>query len=114
MGDERNQFEKGNQPMEKSEQATLAKKGKKATMRWEELTGDQFAEAVEASQGVCLIALSVLERHGHHLPLGTDMLTGHELVQRVAEVEPVILFPDYVFTQIPEARHCAGTISIEP
>jgi creatinine amidohydrolase len=32
----------------------------------------------------------------------------------VEEVEPSILFPDYLFTQIPEARHCAGTISIEP
>lgn len=83
-------------------------------MRWEELTGDQFADAVERSQGVCLIALSVLERHGHHLPLGTDMLIGHELLRRVAELEPAIVFPDYLFTQIPEARHCAGTISIDP
>jgi creatinine amidohydrolase len=41
-------------------------------MRWEELTGDQFAEAVTACDGVCLVALSVVERHGHHLPLGTD------------------------------------------
>jgi creatinine amidohydrolase len=98
----------------KSEQATFGQAGKKVTMRWEELTGDQFAEAVEESQGACLVALSVLERHGHHLPLGTDLLIGHELLGRVAEVEPAILFPDYLFTQIPEARHCAGTISIEP
>ena len=39
-------------------------------MRWEELSGDQFAEAVKACGGVCLVALSVVERHGHHLPLG--------------------------------------------
>jgi creatinine amidohydrolase len=83
-------------------------------MRWEELTGDQFAVAVEQSQGVCLIALSVLERHGHHLPVGTDMFIGHELLTRVAELEPAIVFPDYIFTQIPEARHCVGTISIDP
>ena len=83
-------------------------------MRWEELTGDQFAGAVEQSQGVCLMALSVLERHGHHLPLGTDLFVGHELLDRVAELEPAIVFPDYFFTQIPEARHCVGTISIEP
>ena len=41
-------------------------------MRWEELSGDQFAEAVKACDGVCLVAMSVVERHGHHLPLGTD------------------------------------------
>ena len=82
-------------------------------MRWEELTGDQFAAAVEQSQGVCLIALSVFERHGHHLPVGTDMFIGSEVLMRTAELEPAILFPDYIFTQIPEARHCVGTISID-
>jgi creatinine amidohydrolase len=41
-------------------------------MRWEELTGDEFAKAVEECQGVCLVSLSVVERHRHHLPLGTD------------------------------------------
>lgn len=82
-------------------------------MRWEELTGDRFAEAVQECEGVCLIALSVVERHGHHLPLGTDMVEGRGILERVAAQEPVILFPDYIFTQIPEARHLAGTISID-
>ncbi|MEZ4621950.1 MAG: creatininase family protein [Caldilineaceae bacterium] len=82
-------------------------------MRWEELTGDRFAEAVEECEGVCLIALSVVERHGHHMPLGTDMYEGRGILERVAAQEKVILFPDYIFTQIPEARHLAGTISID-
>lgn len=82
-------------------------------MRWEELTSDRFAAAVEECQGVCLIALSVVERHGHHLPVGTDMYEGRGVLTRVAAVEPVIEFPDYIFTQIPEARHAAGTISID-
>lgn len=83
-------------------------------MRWEELTGDRFAEAVKECDGVCLIALSVIERHGHHLPLGTDMYIGREILTRAAALEPAIVFPDYVFTQIPEVRHRAGTISIDP
>jgi creatinine amidohydrolase len=82
-------------------------------MRWEELTGDRFAEAVEECESVCLIALSVIERHGHHLPLGTDMVEGRGILSRVAALEPVIEFPDYIFTQIPEARHLPGTISID-
>jgi creatinine amidohydrolase len=82
-------------------------------MRWEELTGDRFPEAVKECEGVCLVALSVIERHGHHLPLGTDMYEGRGLLSRVAALEPVIEFPDYYFTQIPEARHLAGTISID-
>ena len=83
-------------------------------MRWEELTGDRFAQAVTECEGVCLIALSVVERHGHHLPMGTDMYEGRGILARVAAQEKVILFPDYIFTQIPEARHLAGTISIDP
>jgi creatinine amidohydrolase len=82
-------------------------------VKWEELTGDRFAAAVEECRGVCLVALSVIERHGHHLPTGTDMYIGREILGRAAALEPVIEFPDYYFTQIPEARHRMGTISID-
>lgn len=82
-------------------------------MRWEELTGDEFPEAVKASEGVCLLPLSVIERHAHHLPLGTDMYIGREMCQRAAALEPAVIFPDYIFGQILEARHCAGTIAID-
>lgn len=82
-------------------------------MRWEELTSDDFAAAVEECEGVCLVALSVIERHGRHMALGTDMYEGRGLLDRVAKRERVILFPDYYFTQIPEARHQPGTISID-
>ncbi len=82
-------------------------------MRWEELTSDQFAEAVEAVQGVCVVPLSVIERHGHHLPMATDMYIGREVCNRAAAIEPAIVFPDYIFTQILEAKHCPGTIAID-
>ncbi|MBV9789599.1 MAG: creatininase family protein [Chloroflexi bacterium] len=83
-------------------------------MRWEELTGDAFVTAVEQSQGVCLVTLSVVEQHGHHLPLGTDTFIGRAVVTRAAAIEPAVVFPDYIFTQIPEARHLPGTIAIDP
>ena len=82
-------------------------------MRWEEMTSDRFAEAVEECGGVCAIALSVVERHGHHLPMGTDTIIGRAILDRAAALEPMILFPDYIFTQIPEARHLSGTIAID-
>jgi creatinine amidohydrolase len=82
-------------------------------MRWEELTSDQFPQAVAAAQGVCLLPLSVIERHAHHLPMGTDMYIGRELCRRAAAIEPALIFPDFIFTQILEAQHCPGTIAIE-
>ena len=83
-------------------------------MRWEDLTGDQFPEAVRQSEQVCLLPLSCLERHGHHLPIGTDMFIGRELCHRAAQLEPAVVFPDFFFTQILEARHVPGTVGIEP
>src|ERR1041385_2499156 len=82
-------------------------------MRWEELTGDEFPKAVETAQGVCLVPMSVLERHAHHLPLGTDMYIARELCRRAAELEPAIIFPDLILTQIFEGAHWPGTIAID-
>lgn len=83
-------------------------------MRWEELTGDQFPEAVQQAQGVCLLPLSCIERHGHHLPLGTDFYIARELCLRAAKAEPVVIYPDFIYTQILEARHYPGCIGIQP
>ncbi|MBN2388796.1 MAG: creatininase family protein [Anaerolineales bacterium] len=83
-------------------------------MRWEELTGDLFPSAVQKAEGVCLLPLSCIERHGHHLPLSTDMLIGREVCRRAAELEPAVIFPDFIFTQILEARHVPGCIGIAP
>src|SRR5512136_2901167 len=83
-------------------------------MRCEELTSDQFPPAVAAAQGVCLLPTSCIERHAHHLPLGTDMYIGRELCRRAAELEPAIIFPDFIYTQILEARHYPGCIGLEP
>jgi creatinine amidohydrolase len=82
-------------------------------MNWEELSSDDFPQAVQKAQGVCVVPLSVIERHGHHLPTGTDLLIGRELCRRAAALEPVVVFPDLIFTQILEARHVPGTIALD-
>ena len=82
-------------------------------MQWENLTTPQFVEAVRRSEGVCLLPLGVIEKHGDHLPLGTDVFIGREMALRAAAREPAVVFPPYFFTQIFEARHTPGTIAIE-
>lgn len=82
-------------------------------MFWQELTSDDFPAAVQAADGVCLLPLGVMERHAHHLPLGTDMLIARELCRRAAELEPAVIFPDFYFTKIHEARCFAGAVAIE-
>ncbi len=82
-------------------------------MQWEHLTSDEFALAVRES-GVCIIAMGVVERHGTHLPLGTDYLSGHAIACLAAEKEPAVVFPPFYFGQIYEARCFPGTITIQP
>ena len=40
------------------------------------------------------------------------MYQGREVCRRAAEIEPAIIFPDYIFGQINEARHVPGTIAL--
>jgi len=78
---------------------------------YEELTAAEFAQAVERSAATCLIPLGVMEKHGEHLPLGTDLIACRETARLAAEKEYTIIFPPYYFSQIFEARHQPGTLA---
>jgi len=80
-------------------------------MLWEELTARQFEEAAKQYE-VCVLPIGVLEKHGNHLPLGTDMMIVNAVCQTAAKVEPTIVFPYYFFGQIAEAMHYPGTIAV--
>ena len=82
-------------------------------MRWEELTGDMFPQAVKQAEGVCLLPLSCLERHGHHMPLGTDMYIGHELCSRCGNRTGDCI-PRFHIYPNPGACHMPGCIGIQP
>jgi len=83
-------------------------------MLWEEFTADEFKQAVSATGGTCIFPFGVIEKHGSHLPLATDMLIGRKIAQAAAKLEPAVVFPYYYFGQINEARHAPGTIAIKP
>jgi creatinine amidohydrolase len=83
-------------------------------MKWEELTAPDFAEAVESTGRVCVIAVGCVEKHFDHLPLGTDFLNGHKICSMAAEREPAVVFPPYYVGQIHEARPFPGTVAIDP
>lgn len=82
--------------------------------RYEELTAPDFVKAVEKSDKTCIIPIGVLEKHGPHLPLGTDLYLSREYALRAAAREYAVVFPWYYFSQINEARHQPGTIAYSP
>ena len=78
---------------------------------WEELTGPDFVTAVKQSGGVCILPIGVIEKHGAHLPLGTDVYTARDTALRAAGREYCIVYPFYFAGQIFEAGHQPGTIA---
>ncbi len=80
--------------------------------KWDEMTSPEFARAVAETKGVCVVPCGVIEKHGDHLPLGTDFIAVGSLAERAAEIEPAVIFPALYFGQIAEAKHCPGTVSI--
>src|SRR5690349_20161120 len=83
----------------------------KLSVHWEELTAADFAQGIQKSGGTCLLPIGILEKHGPHLPLGTDLLDLRYTALHAAEQEYAIVFPEYYFGQIAEARHEPGTMS---
>jgi creatinine amidohydrolase len=81
------------------------------SVHWEELTGPDFIAAIKRSQGTCVLPFGILEKHGPHLPLGTDLLDVRYASLHAAEKEYAVVFPEYYFGQIFEARHEPGTIA---
>ena len=80
-------------------------------VKWEELTATEFSSAIQHSQGTCLLPFGIIEKHGPHLPLGTDLLNVRYATIHGAEQEFAIVFPEYYFGQIFEARHEPGTMA---
>jgi creatinine amidohydrolase len=81
------------------------------SVHWEELTAADFREGIHRAQGTCLLPFGILEKHGPHLPLGTDLLDVRYAVLHAAEKEYALVFPEYYFGQIAEARHEPGTVA---
>ncbi len=79
--------------------------------KWEELTGPDFITAIHNAQGVCLLPFGIIEKHGPHLPLGTDLINVRYVTEHAAAQEYAVIFPPYYFGQIAEAKHEPGTLS---
>jgi creatinine amidohydrolase len=86
----------------------------KLPVKYEELSAPDFASAVSQAKGLVIIPLGIMEKHGPHMPLGTDLLAVRHIAVKAAEMEYAVVFPEYYFGQINEARHQPGTIAYSP
>jgi len=75
-------------------------------MLWENLREEEFLPAIEKSKGLCVMVLGCLEKHGQHLPVGTDSLKGDGIVKAAAELEDVVIFPTTQWLGNVMCAHC--------
>src|SRR3979490_2790936 len=91
--------------------ATALSAQSKLSTKWEELTAADFRSGIQQAKGTCLLPFGILEKHGPHLPLGTDLLNVRYAALHAAEKEYAVVFPEYYFGQIFEAKHEPGTVA---
>jgi creatinine amidohydrolase len=80
--------------------------------RWDELTASDWPKALEKSASTCILPIGILEKHGPHAPMGSDLIQVREYAARVTKSEYAVVFPDYFYGQIYEARHQPGTFAL--
>ena len=79
-------------------------------MLWENLREEEFEEAINRSKGVCIVPVGCLEKHGQHLPVGTDVIHITEIARLAAELEPAVIFPTMYFGEKTGAGEFKGTV----
>ena len=62
-------------------------------MLWENLREEEFENVIKESKGVCIVPIGCLEKHGQHLPVGTDYIEAMTIVKAAAEIEDAVIFP---------------------
>jgi len=80
--------------------------------RWDELVASDFPKALQKSSKTCILPIGILEKHGPHSPIGTDLIHVREWAARAVKSEYAVVFPDYFYGQINEARHQPGTFAL--
>lgn len=83
-------------------------------VRWDELVASDWKKALDLSKGTCILPIGILEKHGPHAPIGSDLIYGQYVAKAVAKREYAVVFPEYYFGQIYEAKYAEGTIALPP
>jgi creatinine amidohydrolase len=82
--------------------------------RWDQLTASDWPKAQQRAASTCVLPIGILEKHGPHAPIGSDLIQAREIAARAAKREYAVVFPDYFYGQIYEARHQPGTFALPP
>jgi creatinine amidohydrolase len=80
--------------------------------RWDELTATDWEAALEKSNHTIILPIGILEKHGPHGPIGSDLIKVREWSAMATKEEYAVVFPDYFYGQVNEAKQQFGTFSL--
>jgi len=80
--------------------------------RWDELTSSEWPLALKNSNRTCILPIGILEKHGPHVPIGSDLIQVREWSARATKKEYAVVFPDFFYGQINEAKHQPGAFAL--
>lgn len=81
-------------------------------MEWMKITGPQFKKYVAAGNRVAVIPCGSIEKHGEHLPLGTDTLDIEYICRAACEKADAIMLPPLVYMNVNEMKASAGAVAL--
>jgi creatinine amidohydrolase len=84
----------------------------KLPTRWDEITASDWNNALTKSNKTCILPIGILEKHGPHVPIGSDLIRVREYALRATQKEYAVVFPDYFYGQINEAKHQPGVFAL--
>ena len=81
-------------------------------MEWLKMTGPRFKKYVASGKGVAVLPCGSIEKHGPHLPLGTDTLNVEYVAKAACERTGAIMLPALPYLFVNEMKASAGAVSL--
>jgi len=81
-------------------------------MEWLKVTGPVLKKHIAAGKAVAVLPLGSIEKHGEHLPTGTDTLNVEHICRQACRKAGVLMMPAMAYTFVNEMKASAGAVSL--
>jgi creatinine amidohydrolase len=82
------------------------------SMEWLNLTGPALREVIQAGNAVAVLPLGSIEKHGEHLPTGTDTLNVEYIAREACRLSGAIMLPPMAYAFVNEMKASVGAVSL--
>jgi len=81
-------------------------------MEWLKMTGPAFRKYLASGSAVAVLPTGSIEKHGEHLPMGTDTLNVEFVAREASKRAGAVMLPALAYTLVHEMKASAGAVSL--